>query len=158
MTRKRIGAVILLFMLIVNGCSLPEIQFNAHELQFNAEDIQIRLINSQLEDGIRSYTVEVRNNGLQDVEYVNLYLYYPIIKTSGSEGNPFKLEGQSGVRPNHLKAGGALIFTFTAPIFEVFGTSAPLDWDHPQIELNGLVQDGKSEVPFEMSGDYLEMK
>ncbi|MBD3922933.1 hypothetical protein H8B09_29770 [Paenibacillus sp. PR3] len=102
--------------------------------------------------------IEVRNEGQVAIENLNFFLYYPILQPNGSASNPFKIEGRTDTgRPVHLKPGEKVVYTITAPIKEVFGDSKLLDFDNPDVQLNGIVEEGKEEVPFTMSGGYLRM-
>lgn|GEM_PF-1509013 len=148
--RRSMTVFLCLVIVFLTSCSSPSYRFDDN-------DIRISLIDYWTDGKTRSYTVAVSNNGKLDVKYVNMYLYYPIITANGSKGNDFKLEGRTDGRPNHIASGQSLQFSFIAPIAEVFGASTLLDYDHPQIQFNGLVQEGKSQVSFAMSGGYLDM-
>ncbi|WP_438448397.1 hypothetical protein [Gorillibacterium sp. sgz5001074] len=144
--------VLLVFIIFLTSCS-------SSEDRFDDEDIKISLINEQSNNEYRSYSIEIKNLGILEIKNIHLYLYYPIILSNGSKGNPFKLEGKTDITsPVNLKSGESIRYTIFAPIKEVFGDSKLLDFNHPQIELNGLVQQKKSEIPFEMSGGYLHLK
>ncbi|AIQ14305.1 hypothetical protein [Paenibacillus durus] len=148
--------VLILSIFLINfltGCT------QTNRYQFNDNDIKISLINQQNANDYRAYSIEVENTGKLEIKYINLYLYFPVILPTGSKGNPFKMEGKTEIsKPINLKSGEEIIFNFFAPTKEVFGDSKLLDFDDPQIELNGIVKQGKSEIPFIMSGGYLNNK
>jgi hypothetical protein len=150
--RRSILILLILFIILLTGCS-------SKDSQFNDNDIKISLINQQSNNEYRTYAIEVKNSGKLEIKNLNFYLYYPVILPNGSKGNPFKIEGKTDIsKPVNLKSGESISYNIFAPIKEVFGNSKLLDFDDPQIELNGIVQQGKSGIPFGMSGGYLNKK
>jgi len=132
------------------GCS------HSKNARFNDDNIKINLMDSQSNDEFRTYTIEVKNEGQVELRGLNFFIYYPILQPNGSKGNPFKLEGKTELnKPVNIKPGMNVIYTVFAPIKEVFGDSKLLDFNNPQIELNGFVEQGKEDVPFSMSGGYI---
>ncbi len=151
--RRFILIFLILLITFLTGCSPTE------DYRINDKDIKISLINQEKNDEYRTYSIEVKNIGKLEIKYLNFYLYYPVILTNGSKGNPFKIEGKTDIsKPINLKSGEKITYTIFAPIKEVFGNSKSLDFNDPQVELNGLVQQGKEDIPFGMSGGYLNMK
>ncbi|MGO4498788.1 hypothetical protein AB4114_23175 [Paenibacillus sp. 2RAB27] len=151
--RRSILIFLILFITFLTSCS-PKA-----DNRFNDNDIKISLLNQEINDEYRTYLIEVKNTGILEIKYLNFYLYYPIILANGSKGSPFKIEGKTDIsKPIKLKSGEKITYTIFAPIKEVFGNSTLLDFDNPSVELNGLVQQGKEEIPFGMSGGYLNMK
>jgi hypothetical protein len=151
--RRFILIFLILLITFLTGCSPTE------DYRFNDKDIKISLINQENNDEYRTYSIKVKNTGKLEIKYLNFYLYYPVILTNGSKGNPFKIEGKTDIsKPINLKSGEKITYTIFAPIKEVFGNSKSLDFNDPQVELNGLVQQGKEDIPFGMSGGYLNMK
>lgn len=144
--------IILLMVVLLSACS------KASDTHFDDNNIKIHLISTNFSENEKSYVIEVRNDGQVAIENLNFFLYYPILQPNGSAGNPFKIEGGTDTgRPVHLKPGEKVVYAITAPIKEVFGDSKLLDWDNPDVQLNGVVQEGKEKVPFMMSGGYLRM-
>jgi hypothetical protein len=148
--RIKVSFLLILLVVLMSGCS------NSNDAQFNDDDVKIKLIHSDSNDDYNSYSIEVMNEGQVEMRSVNFFLYYPIIQPNGSKGNPFKVEGKpDNGKPVNLKPGEKVVYSVIAPIKEVFGDSKLLDFKDPQIELNGLVKQGKNEIPFGMSGGYI---
>ncbi|MEF2248052.1 hypothetical protein [Paenibacillus sp. IITD108] len=150
--KHSILAFLIIFIFVLTACT-------ATDKRFDDNDIEINLLNQEINEEYRTYAIEVKNSGELEIKYLHFYLYYPIIMPNGSKGNPFKIEGKTDIsHPVILKPGKSINYTFFVPIKEVFGDSKLLDFNDPQIELNGLVQHGKTDVPFGMGGGYLHMR
>lgn len=146
--------IFFFLVLLITGCSTTE------DYHFDDKNIKISLINQWINDQYRTYSFEVENTGKLEIKYLNFYLYYPVlVGNGGSTGNPFKIEGKADIsKPINLRTGEKITYSILAPIKGVFGNSKSLDFNHPQVELNGLVEQGKEDIPFEMNGGYLKMK
>ncbi|MFF2479681.1 hypothetical protein [Paenibacillus sp. NPDC058071] len=152
--KRYIFIFLILFLTILTSCTAKD-----EGTPFDNNDIKISLLNEEIKDEYRTYSFEVFNTGKLEIKFLNFYLYYPVITTSGSKGNPFKIEGETeSSKPIKLKSGEKIKYTIVAPIKEVFGDSALLNFDNPLVELNGFVQQGKKDIPFSMRGGYLNTK
>lgn len=88
-----------------------------------------------------------------ELTHLSLYLSYPIKLQKGSQSNPFEIKGKTNQAIVTLEKGQSAQFTFYAPIKQVFGDSTLLDFNTPEIELDGYTKQGNTETPFEMGGD-----
>ncbi|SFM39913.1 hypothetical protein SAMN03159341_1313 [Paenibacillus sp. 1_12] len=89
--RRFILIFLILLITFLTGCSPTE------DYRFNDKDIKISLTNQENNDEYRTYSIEVKNTGKLEIKYLNFYLYYPVILTNGSKGNPFKIEGKTDI-------------------------------------------------------------
>ncbi|GGG60934.1 hypothetical protein [Paenibacillus radicis (ex Gao et al. 2016)] len=141
--RKRSFTLFILIVLALAGCS------SGSRLIFEDEDIKIKLTAFQVKEDYTEYEIEVKNDGKVEVRNLNFYLSFPVITTSGTSENPFKLEGRTGRdRPVVLSPGEKTIYTFKAPIQKVFGDSKLLNFNQPFVDLNGTILYKKKEIPF----------
>lgn len=149
--RQRIGLLsTTLIALLLTACSSHD-EFP----HFDDEDIRFSLIDT-LENppGNLSYTIEVTNQGNVEIGFLRLFLDYPLKQQNGSRSNPFKTEGKTDVgNPVKLPPNEKAYFYVSAPVADAFGDNvAALDFDHPNIGLDGYVIDGKKTIPFSIHG------
>lgn len=147
---------LILILSSLFGCS-------AIKEQFNDEDIILNVINSETTEEYRAYGIELTNKTGFELTHLSMNLSYPIEDPSGSEVNPFVIEGKVDKlpKPINLKSGEAVIFSFLAPIKDVFDDTKTLNFESPNVKLEGYFKKGNEEIPFGMSGglkvfDYME--
>jgi len=122
--------------------------------QFDDKNIMFSIINSESENGYKSYSIEVENKTGFELTHLIFNLSYPIKTANGTKSNPFVIEGRADnlAKPVNLKTGESTQFAIFAPINEVFANTDLLDFDNPIIELSGYVKEGNKEIPFKMAG------
>ncbi|GMA64952.1 hypothetical protein NZD89_06090 [Alicyclobacillus fastidiosus] len=145
---KKLGLFLCSAMLfgVVSGCSTtPQI--------FDDKDVHFKLLNQQSMNGAETYTIQIMSTSPMELTHLSLYLDYPIKLQNGHESNPFQIKGRTNQSIVTLDKGQSTQFTFYAPIKQVFGDSTLLDFNHPDIELDGFSKEGSKEIPFEIAGD-----
>ncbi|MBB3132269.1 hypothetical protein FHS19_006998 [Paenibacillus rhizosphaerae] len=137
---------LLLTIVFLSSCSAKELP------QFNDKDLKFNLIDSYSDFGNLVYDIEVQNTGKLRIGFLKLYIYYPIKEDNGSRSNPFKIEGKTDMNPTILETNEKTTFHIYAPIKDVFGDSALLDFENPVINFEGAVLEGDKEIPFSLGG------
>ncbi|WP_027086133.1 hypothetical protein [Cohnella panacarvi] len=148
---RRLGVIgLALLMIILVSCTNEE---TIDPPRFDDRDLRFNLLQSDNSLGLQSYVIEVQNAGKLKIGYLKLYVSYPIKQESGSRSNPFRVEGKTrSNNPVMLGEGDKAIFQVDAPINDVFGDSALLDFDHPNLNFEGYVLEGDQIIPFGLGG------
>jgi hypothetical protein len=134
-----------IFLSLVSGCSTtPQ--------RFDDKDVHFKLVNHQSMKGAEAYTIQISSTSPTELTHLSLYLGYPIKIPNGSKENPFSIKGRTNEAIVNLEKGQSAQFTFYAPIREVFGDSKLLDFNSPEIDLEGYTKEGNTEIPFEIGG------
>lgn len=144
---QRLGLFLLsgAVLSLVSGCSTPTQTF--HE-----KDVHFKLVDQQSLNGGESYTIQITSTSPVELTDLTLYLSYPIKLQNGSQSNPFEIKGRASQLIVTLEKGQSAQFSFYAPINQVFGNSTLLDFNSPEINLEGYTKAGNTETPFEMGG------
>lgn len=121
---------------------------------FDEENVTFNVVNSEATDEYKSYEIEIANNSGFNLSHLSLNLNYPIKTSKGSKSNPYVVQGttEHSTRPINLTSGETITFSIIAPIKEVFANSSLLDFEKPNIMLEGYYKDGEEEIPFGISG------
>ncbi|MFK7693092.1 hypothetical protein [Paenibacillus sp. HJGM_3] len=120
---------------------------------FNHKDLKINLVRAEKDFGAWYYDLELQNTGKIEIGFISLFLGYPIKVSNGSKSNPFKVEGATrDAKPIKLGTNEKITFHVVAPVEEVFGATAALDFDHPSLEIKGYAMKGDQAIPFGISG------
>ncbi|KGR79082.1 hypothetical protein [Ureibacillus manganicus] len=146
--KKRDLSLIALFMLIgtIFGCS-------ANKGEFDDKNIIFNVIKTETATENKFYKIEISNETGFDLTHLTFNLSYPIKTSNGSKSNPYVVEGKTDdIRPINLKSGEPITFSIYTPIQEVFANSNLLDFENPDIELEGYFKEGQEEIQFGIYG------
>ncbi|MFJ7952450.1 hypothetical protein ACIQZG_13075 [Lysinibacillus sp. NPDC096418] len=105
------------------------------------------LVETIAEIETKTYSIKVTNNSEVPLEYLNLYLSYPIVLENGSKSNDFSIIGLPLENNAKLEHGQSINFTFVANLETVH--LEKVDVDSPMLKLIGFINNN---TPFDITG------
>lgn len=99
------------------------------------------------ENNFKTYSVTITNENELPIEYLNLFLSYPIITENGTKGNDFYAIGLPSKSNTELKENESITFTFSVNLESI--NIEKVDINNPSFKLRGFANEN---VPFEIGG------
>lgn len=145
MQRLKLLIVSLLSLSLLMACTN-----NEDEVLENLDTSKIIFTNfsdNKAENNFKTYSVTITNENKIPIEYLNLYLSYPITTENGVKGNDFYAIGIPSKSNTELKENESITFTFSVNLESI--NIEKVDINNPSLNLRGFAN---KNVPFEIGG------
>ena len=146
MKKLKLIAVLILSFGLLTACKANDDQV-LEQFDTTKVDFSNFLVETIAEIETKTYSITITNNSEVPLDFINLYLSYPLVKENGSKNNDFSIIGMPSGNTAELGQGESINFIFVANLETV--DLEKVDIDNPILKLRGYIN---KSVPFDITG------